>query len=137
MSNLSQLELSHKQIVIVDDDIPSVRYYETILKYTGAEILVFKNGREFIEFIESGKSVPDFVIMDFLIPLINGTDCTKRFRRTNKTTPVIMITAYYSEQIKNEAFIAGCNEYVLKPLFPEKLVMLLERYLSEKLSVKM
>jgi len=45
---------------------------------------------------------------------------------------VVMITAYYSEQTKNEAFVAGCNEYVLKPVFPEKLVVLLEKYLTAK-----
>ena len=52
--------------------------------------------------------------MDFLIPLINGIDCVRIFRKERKDTPVIMITAYSSEQAKTEAYIAGCNEYVLK-----------------------
>jgi CheY-like chemotaxis protein len=43
-----------------------------------------------------------------------------------------MISAYYSEQTKNDAFVAGCNEYVLKPVLPEKLIMLLEKYLIHK-----
>jgi len=132
MLNLSQLEFLNKRIVIVEDDIPSVKYYETVLKYTGAEITVLKNGREFIDFIESGNPPPDFIIMDYLIPFVNGADCIRRLRKTNKTTPVVMITAYYSEQTKNEAFVAGCNEYVLKPVFPEKLVVLLEKYLTAK-----
>ena len=40
-----------------------------------------------------------------------------------------MLTAYSSEQAKTEAFIAGCNEYVLKPIYPEKIIFLLEKYL--------
>lgn len=130
MLNLSQLELPNKHIVIVEDDIPSIKYYETVLKYTGAEITVLKNGRDFIEYVESGAPSPDFIIMDYLIPFVNGADCIRRFRRNNKTTPVIMISAYYSEQTKNESYIAGCDEYILKPVFPEKLVILLEKYLT-------
>ncbi|MCK7532156.1 MAG: hypothetical protein MZV63_14575 [Marinilabiliales bacterium] len=47
----------------MEDDIPSIKYYETVLKYTGAKITVLKNGREFIDFIESGTPPPDFIIM--------------------------------------------------------------------------
>lgn len=132
MLNLNSPDFLDRHIVIVDDDAPSVKYYETVLKYTGAEITVLKNGKEFIDFIETGLISPDFVIMDFLVPFVNGIDCTRRFRRLYKTTPVVMISAYYSEQTKNDAFVAGCNEYVLKPVLPEKLVMLLEKYLIHK-----
>ena len=132
MLNLTQLELLNKHIIIVEDDVPSIKYYETVLKFTGAEVTVLKNGRDFIDYIESGAPSPDFIIMDYLIPFVNGADCIKRFRKANKTTPVVMITAYYSEQTKNEAFVAGCDEYILKPVFPEKLVILLEKYLTQK-----
>jgi CheY-like chemotaxis protein len=40
-----------------------------------------------------------------------------------------MITAYSSEQAKAEAYIAGCNEFLLKPIYPEKVILLLEKYL--------
>jgi CheY-like chemotaxis protein len=132
MLNLNNPDFFDRHIVIVDDDTPSVKYYETVLRYTGAEITVLKNGKEFIEFVEAGQVRPDFVIMDFLIPFVNGIDCTRRFRRIDKTTPVVMISAYYSEQTKNDAFVAGCNEYVLKPVLPEKLLLLLEKYLIHK-----
>jgi CheY-like chemotaxis protein len=132
MLNLNSPDFFEKNIVIVDDDAPSAKYYETVLKHTGAEITVLKNGKEFIEFIENPGVSPDFIIMDFLIPFFNGIDCTRRFRRVDRTTPVVMISAYYSEQTKNDAFVAGCNEYVLKPIMPEKLLMLLEKYLVHK-----
>jgi CheY-like chemotaxis protein len=56
-------------------------------------------------------------------------------RKEMKNTPVIMITAYSSEQAKTEAYIAGCNEYILKPVYPEKIFFLLEKYLNSKISV--
>jgi CheY-like chemotaxis protein len=46
-----------------------------------------------------------------------------------------MLTAYYSELSKNEAYIVGCNEYVLKPVFPKKIFTLLEKYLKPEISL--
>jgi CheY-like chemotaxis protein len=46
-----------------------------------------------------------------------------------------MVTAYSSEQTKTEAYIAGCNEYVLKPIYPEKIFFLLEKYLYSEIQV--
>ncbi|MBE0676757.1 MAG: response regulator, partial [Bacteroidales bacterium] len=60
---------------------------------------------------------------------LNGVDCTRIFRRKDRNTPVVMITAYCSDQIRNEAFIAGCNDFILKPVFPEKLLGIIEKYL--------
>jgi len=68
--------------------------------------------------------------MDFLIPLINGIECLRIFRKERKNIPVLILTAYSSEQSKTEAYLAGCNEYVLKPIYPEKIMFLLEKYLK-------
>jgi CheY-like chemotaxis protein len=73
--------------------------------------------------------------MDFLVPLINGIECIRIFRKDRKSTPVIMITAYSSEQAKTEAYIAGCNEYVLKPIYPEKIFFLLDKYLKSGITI--
>jgi DNA-binding response OmpR family regulator len=73
--------------------------------------------------------------MDFLVPLINGIDCVKIFRKNRKSTPVIMITSYFSEQAKSKAFLAGCNEYLLKPIYPDNLLSVLKKYLCQNISV--
>lgn len=126
------LNITGKRIAIVEDDIASLRYYETLLKETGADVSVFRNGKEFVDAITTGKAVFDLVFMDFLVPLINGIDCTRAFRQVNRSAPVILITAYYSEQTKNEAYIAGCTEYNLKPVFPDKIQMIIEKYLAPR-----
>ena len=127
--NISNLELTGKHIVIVEDDRPSIKYYETLLKNSGADLRIFRTGKEFVDYISQEKNKVDLIFMDFLIPLINGIECVRIFRKERKSTPVIMITAYSSEQAKAEAYIAGCNEFVLKPIYPEKIVFLLEKYL--------
>lgn len=133
--NISNLELSGKNIAIVEDDLPSIRYYETLLKSSGADIMIFHTGKEFVDFLASENTTIDLVFMDFLIPLINGIECVKILRKDRKNTPVIMITAYSSEQAKTEAYIAGCNEYLLKPIYPEKVFSLLEKYLKSRISI--
>jgi DNA-binding response OmpR family regulator len=135
--NISSLELAGKNIVIVEDDVPSVRYYETLLKNSGAVLNIFHTGKEFVDYLNQGDTNIDLVFMDFLIPLINGIECIRIFRKERKSTPVIMITAYSSEQAKTEAYIAGCNEYVLKPIYPEKIFFLLEKYLNTEISVSL
>ena len=127
--NISNLELTDKHIVIVEDDRPSIKYYETLLKDSGADIIIFRTGKEFIDYIALEHKKIDLILMDFLIPLINGIECVRIFRKESKSIPVVMITAYSSEQAKAEAYIAGCNEFVLKPIYPEKIIFLLEKYL--------
>ena len=132
--NFSSLELTDKTIIIVEDDVPSIRYYETLLQSSGAEVIKFRTGRDFVDFLNNNNSKIDLVIMDFLIPLVNGIDCTRMFRKTRKNVPVLMITAYSSEQSKSEAFIAGCTEYILKPVYPENVYALLEKYLKQEVN---
>ena len=127
--NISNLELTDKHIVIVEDDRPSIKYYETLLKDSGADIIIFRTGKEFIDYIAQEHNKIDLILMDFLIPLINGIECVRIFRKESKSIPVVMITAYSSEQAKAEAYIAGCNEFLLKPIYPEKIIFLLEKYL--------
>jgi CheY-like chemotaxis protein len=135
--NINDLQLSDKSIVIVEDDLPSIRYYETLLKSSGADVRIFRNGREFIEYISQPGVKIDIVLMDFLIPLVNGIECLRVFRKERKNVPVLMLTAYSSEQCKTEAYLAGCNEYVLKPIYPEKIFFLLEKYLRHQPSGSM
>jgi CheY-like chemotaxis protein len=127
--NISSLELTGKHIVIVEDDRPSIKYYETLLKDTGVDIKIFRTGKEFVDYLTLEHKKIDLIFMDFLIPLINGIECVRIFRKESKSIPVVMITAYSSEQAKAEAYIAGCNDFVLKPIYPEKIILLLEKYL--------
>jgi two-component system, OmpR family, response regulator CpxR len=133
--NISNLELKGKNIIIVEDDPSSSRYYEAILISTGANFKIFHTGKEFVDYLTPENKNIDLVIMDFLVPLINGIECVRIFRKERRSTPVIMITAYSSEQAKTEAYIAGCNEYLLKPIYPEKVLYLLNKYLSPNISV--
>ena len=134
-SNINNIELTDKCIVIVEDDPSLSKYYKALLRNTGADVKIFHTGKEFVDYLLIKENGMDFVIMDFLIPLLNGIECIRILRKERKNIPVIMVTAYYSEEAKTEAFIAGCNEYLLKPIFPEKVLFLIEKYLKSKIRV--
>lgn len=132
--SFNYLDFENKNIIVVEDDIPSVKYYETLLKSTGVGLKVFSNGKAFIDYCSTTNDKIDLVLIDFLIPLVNGIDCIRIFRTKRKNVPVLMVTAYFSDNTKTEAYIAGCNEYILKPVFPEKMITLLGKYLNSEVT---
>ena len=126
------LDLSNKTIAVVDDDLASVRYFEVLLKTTSANVVTFLNGNDFIKYTKENPDAFDLVMIDYLIPYINGIDCIKEYRKQQRNTPAIMITAYYTRESKDESILAGINEYILKPIIPEKVLSILEKYLTRK-----
>ena len=70
----NNLTLENKNIVIVEDDIHTIKYYETLLRNSGARVAVLRSGLEFIEYIKQDQPKIDFIFMDYLIPFINGID---------------------------------------------------------------
>ena len=131
-SDAYQLDLSQKTIAIVDDDVASIRYFEVLLKTTGAKVVSFMNGSELVDYVSKNIEGIDMVLLDYLIPLVNGIECVRQIRKISNTIPLVMITAYYTRESKEEAFLAGTNEYVLKPVIPEKVLALLEKYLVHR-----
>ncbi len=131
-SDQHNLDLSGKTIAIVDDDMATIRYFEILLKTTSAEVMTFLNAIDFLNYSKDNPRKFDLVLMDYLIPYINGIDCVKSLRKYNRHVPVVMITAYYTRESKEESILAGIDEYILKPIIPEKVLSILEKYLTRK-----
>lgn len=131
-SDQYHLDLSDKTIAIVDDDLASVKYFEILLKTTGAKVVSFMNGPELINYVTENINEIDMVLLDYLIPMVNGIDCIRQIRKIDRNTPLLLVTAFYTRESKEEAFLAGANEYVLKPVVPEKVLALLEKYLVHR-----
>ena len=114
--------LKNLNIVIVEDDVSNFRYFETVLKKTQANIHWIKNGRDAINYCTDSSNHIDLVIMDILIPLISGIDATREIKKARKDLPVIAVTAYVSGDIQEKCFMAGCDEFMYKPLLPKQLL---------------
>ncbi len=125
--NQQEHDWSGKTILVVEDDEANYLYFKSLLKKTGSRLVWKKNGHEALKTIRENTEV-DLILMDVLIPFINGIDVTREIRRQKNTTPIIIITAYTSKEIKQNSYMAGCNEFLTKPVLPNELLKIISKY---------
>jgi len=119
-----------KAILVVEDDEPNFKYFEFLLKEVDATVLWVKNGLDAIEICCSEDQNIDLVLMDVLIPFVNGSEATREIRKYCKELPIIAISAYDTFDNRERCFLAGCNEFISKPVLPQKLLETMASYLE-------
>lgn len=110
-----------KTILIAEDELVNFFYIHEIISPTGANIIKAVNGREVLEYI-SQNSMPNIILMDLKMPVLNGFDTTSEIRKINKDVPIIAVTAYAFAGEKEKAFQTGCNMFVHKPFKKEEIL---------------
>ncbi|MCK4629969.1 MAG: response regulator [Bacteroidales bacterium] len=123
--------LKNRNIVVVEDDVSNFRYFETVLKKAQANIHWIKNGRDAVSYCTDSSNNIDLVIMDILIPLITGIKATREIKKVRKDLPVIAVTAYVSRDIQEKCFLAGCDEFLFKPLLPKQLLDIIKHFFEK------
>jgi CheY-like chemotaxis protein len=121
---LSNISLEGKTILIAEDDNSSYVLLEGYLKSTKAKLLYAPNGLEAMTIFLTNQSI-DLVLLDIKMPLLNGFDTAKEIRKVNKTIPIIAQTAYAMAEDKENAYAAGCNYYITKPISKQQLFEIL------------
>lgn len=116
------------RILVVDDD-PYIRKLIGIhLKKEGYEALFASDGVEALEIAEEGDL--DLAIVDVMMPRMDGISLTKRL--VNQEIPVLMLTAKMALEDKEKGFLAGADDYLVKPFEPKELLFrvraILRRY---------
>ncbi len=107
--------MSKKKILIIDDEGDFGMLLKwNITKETEYEALVATSGETGLELIERCK--PDLVLLDIMMPGIDGLETLKRIKATDPDLPVAMVTAVYKEEEAKRCFEAGAYEYVTKPV---------------------
>jgi two-component system response regulator MprA len=107
--------------VLVVDDEPAVREsLERVLRHDGFEVDVAADGREAIQRLAAGR--PDAVLLDVLMPLIDGLEVCRRMRDTGDRTPVLMLTARDAINDRVAGLEAGADDYLPKPFALEELL---------------
>ncbi len=101
------------KILIVEDEEKLSRFIELELKHEGYEIVKANNGRTGLEIAEKGEA--DLVLLDIMLPEINGLEVLRRLRRTSDI-PIIMLTARDAVMDKVSGLDAGADDYITKPL---------------------
>ena len=126
-------DISGVRILLVEDNELNMEIARTLLVDAGAEVTTVTNGKEAVTiFEEKPEHCFDLILMDVMMPVMDGYEATKKIRASHKkdalTIPIIAMTANaFTEDIEN-AKAAGMNEHLSKPLDIHKLLATIERY---------
>ena len=117
------------KILIVEDEEKIARFIELELLHEGYEILKADNGRTGLEIAEKGEV--DLVLLDIMIPEINGLEVLRRLRKTSDL-PVIMVTARDAVMDKVSGLDGGADDYITKPFAIEELLARIRTALKKR-----
>ncbi len=112
-----------KTVLIVDDET-AIRELVSIMLSGRYRIVTARNGREAIEKFKVFK--PDYVIMDVMMPLMNGIEAIKEMKNLNENVKIIALTAY-AEKKREELIDAGVYEVISKPFRRRDLIHALQK----------
>lgn len=118
-------------ILIVENDEPSVLYLKILLKDKCHSMQIARTGAEAIDLIKKHSST-DLILMDVRMPDMDGYAATKKIREFNKDVQILAQTAYAMESDKIRAMEAGCNGYISKPIREEELFTLINSLFYKK-----
>ncbi|MEI6863674.1 MAG: response regulator, partial [Candidatus Omnitrophota bacterium] len=119
-----------KKILIVDDEKQLVSLVRLHMEMSGYEVLSASDGEEALAVANRDK--PDLMILDLMLPKIDGWEVCKRLRAESKSgdIPVIMLTARSETEDKLKGFECGADDYMTKPFSPRELVARVKRVLA-------
>ncbi|ULO09893.1 response regulator transcription factor [Paenibacillus sp. 19GGS1-52] len=119
------------KILIADDDALIRELITLFLRKEGFEILEAKDGAEALAIVENSQV--DLVILDIMMPHLDGWELCREIRRVDSNIPLLMVTAKGESGHKVKGFELGTDDYLTKPFDPLELVMrvkaLLKRYM--------
>jgi DNA-binding response OmpR family regulator len=108
---------SKQRVLLVDDEERIVNFLALKLKVSGYDVVCASNGEKGLELAQSAR--PDIVLLDVIMPGIDGIEVLKRVRKFS-SVPVIILSA--KERVADEVMALGANAFVSKPFNPDDLV---------------
>ncbi|MBE6114886.1 MAG: response regulator transcription factor [Erysipelotrichaceae bacterium] len=122
------------RVLIVDDESRIRDIIKTYLEFDGFEILEAEDGSVALEIVK--REELDCVVMDVMMPVMDGYKALSEIRKIKETLPVIMLTAKGEEYDRLEGFERGADDYVVKPFSPKEIVarvkLLVRKYQAVK-----
>lgn len=118
------------RILVVEDEYDSIQLVSKILQHSGIAVEVVHNGVECLEVLK--RHLPTLIIMDLALPVMDGWETLQHIRNNPETRhlPVVAITAYHSVNLEEDAYKAGFDAYMPKPLETQAFVKRLERIIE-------
>ncbi|MBQ0066022.1 MAG: response regulator transcription factor [Firmicutes bacterium] len=109
------------KVLVVDDEQNARNLMKTVLGREGFEVFLAQNGKIGLDIMHQEKI--DLLIVDIMMPVMNGFDFTKEVRKMNDSIPILMITAKQTIADKKHGFLLGIDDYMVKPVDLEEMVL--------------
>jgi two-component system, cell cycle response regulator DivK len=119
------------RVLIVEDNEMNRDMLKRRLQFRGFEVDCAADGAEGLE---AAASMPDVILMDMSLPVIDGWEATRRLKaeEATKAIPVVALTAHALKEDQERALRAGCDGFHPKPIEMEELIKLIENLVSRK-----
>ena len=116
------------QILVAEDNQNSAKLMKIILNQAGYKVVTASNGVEAREIMDT-KHI-DLIVLDVMMPKMDGFEFTRQLRSSGNNTPIIMVTARSQLEDKAIGEETGVNEYITKPFELDVVVKKVEEYLG-------
>ena len=119
-------------ILVVDDEADTVELARMVLEYEGYRVFSASTGEEAIEFLDTNPEKPDLVLLDVLMPKINGLEVCRWIKKQPKlkNIPVLLFTAKVGKKDRIAGEEAGADAYINKPFSADDLLNLIKEHLE-------
>jgi len=121
-------EGKRRHILLVDDKENNLLVLQNMLEPLGFDLLFAQNGREEIELAQEIK--PDCILTDLVMPIKNGFEAVREIRKINELSDIVIIAISASLIDGKESQIAGCNDFLPKPVDEQRLLDMLQKHLN-------
>ncbi|WP_174615726.1 response regulator transcription factor [Virgibacillus ihumii] len=126
--------MDKSNILIVEDEQKLSRVLQLELEYENYITEIADNGKDALNKLE--KSQWDLVLLDIMLPELSGMEVLRRFRRSNQTTPIILLTARDQVHDKVSGLDLGANDYMTKPFQIEELLARIRVHLRQRTTIE-
>ncbi|WP_320953500.1 response regulator transcription factor [Enterocloster bolteae] len=109
------------QILVAEDDKNTRRLMEAVLKEHGYHPILACDGLEALKLLDTHHV--DLVILDIMMPGMDGYEFTRQLRETHFSLPILMVTAKQLPEDKRKGFIVGTDDYMTKPVDEEEMIL--------------
>ncbi|MCZ6626209.1 MAG: response regulator [Deltaproteobacteria bacterium] len=120
------------KILLVEDNPATMEVMQQELEVLGYDVAIAKDGAEAVEM--AGSELPDLIIMDMLMPKMDGSEATSRIRKNPKThaIPILAATAKALPEDRDKCLASGCDDYLAKPFSYRELHDAIEKLLKRQ-----
>ena len=108
------------QILVVDDDKNTRKLLQAVLEQDGYRVFTAENGEVALSVLDDQHV--DLVVLDIMMPKMDGYEFTKTLRESNNNLPILMVSAKQLPSDKKQGFLAGTDDYMTKPIDEEEML---------------